>query len=360
LEPFANKANEPIRAPLLYFLAYLAVFFALTYVYACVAALRFAPLAGMFGAVLNWRIFALLIASVGLTYLFDKLRRKIRRLPKAELPNGIRNLLCACVCVAAALALEITLFQCARYGVLFTDRDTVSFEVYDRVMLSDAATNFEGIYLSKALLEDSDGGNAPQSAKNGGNVAVRFADLNRRVSSVHIVPAFPIDGVVSFPVRIIFDDEARTERGIGDFTIVRGLEHTHYIPIYAAGEVSSVTIVFPQIAGMFYNISLNETIPLSPVFLRMLIVSSVLFTIAMLLRYDVFSVRFDPKSGRQRDGFALTILCLVIFCIFTALTNDGGRFSDNNALGADTGQYGVYLTDAIINGRTWLDIPGAE
>jgi hypothetical protein len=360
LESSANKTNEPIRAPLLYFLAYLAVFFVLTYVYACIAALRFAPLSGVFGFALNWRFFALLVASAGLTYLFDKLRRKIRRLPKAELPNGFRNLLYACVCVAASLALEVTLFQCARYGVLFTGRDIVSFGNYDQITLSDATTNLEGIYLNKALLDDSGDENAPQNAETGGNVTVTFTDLNRRVSSVHVAPAFPIDDVASFPVRIIFDDEALTQRVTGDFTIVRGLEHTHYIPIYPAGEVSSVTVVFPQMTGMFYNISFNETIPLSPVFLRMLLVASILLAIAMLRRYDIFSARFDPKSRYQRGGFVITILCLAIFCIFTALTNDGGIFSNGIALGSDNGQYGVYLADAIINGRTWLNIPGAE
>jgi hypothetical protein len=289
------------------------------------------------------------------------LRRKIRRLPKAELPNGFRNLLYACVCVAAALVLEITLFQCARFGVLFTDRDIVSFGNYDQITLSDATTNLDGIYLNKALLEDSDAEDTPQSAETGGgNVIVTFADLNRRVSSVHITPAFPVEDVASFPVLIIFDDEARTGRDTGHFRIVRGLEYTHYIPIYTVGDVSSVTIVFPHAAGMFYNISLNEAIPLSPVFLRMLLVASILFAITMLRRYDIFSARFDPKSRRQCDGFALTILCLAIFCVFIALTNDKGMFPNDDEMGSDRGQYGVYLTDAIISGRTWLDIPGAE
>jgi hypothetical protein len=361
LESPVNKTNEPIRAPFLYFLAYLVVFFALTYVYACVAALRFAPLSGVFGFALNWRFFALLIASAGLTYLFDKLRRKIRHLPKAELSNGSYNLLCACVCVAAALVLEITLFQCARYGVLFTDRDIVSFDNYDQITLSAPTTNFDGVYLNKALLEDSDAENDPQRVEaEGGNVAVKFGNLNRRVSSVRIDPAFPIDNVVSFPVRIIFDDEALTQRVTGDFMIVRDLEYTHYIPIYPAGEISSVTVIFPQIAGMFYNISLNEAIPLSPVFLRMLLVAFILFAITILQRYDVFSMCMDPKSKRQRGGFALTILCLTIFCVFTALTNDGRSRSNSIGLGLGDWQYSVYLTDAIIDGRTWLDIPGAE
>ena len=191
---------------------------------------------------------------------------------------------------------------------------------------------------------------------------VSFPNLNRNISSIHITPFFLPEGnwiigdqTRSIDVLVVYSDEDNTNRKTSIFTIVEGQEYTEYIPLYPVGKVSELNICFASRGAAFTEITLNETIPLTPVLLRMLLVAGVLFSVWVLKRVDIFAATFDPSNRRQNLGFALLLILLFGYCSFMAFTAVEFDYEPGSA-----GQYNHYLIDALLDGRVNLDLPTSE
>ena len=192
---------------------------------------------------------------------------------------------------------------------------------------------------------------------------VRFNDVDTVVSSVYIEPFFLTEGNIltgkktnSIDIMIIYSDEDNSLRQTDVHTIVEGAEYTNYIPLYSVGKVSSMSICFVGKGAAFSEIRLNEMIPLTPVLLRMLVVSALLMALYVLRRYQLFSVKFDPESKRQKVVFIVMLAILFGYCLTLALNVVSfPQYEEGSA-----GQYNHYLVDSIIDGRLDLDLQTSE
>lgn len=188
---------------------------------------------------------------------------------------------------------------------------------------------------------------------------ITFSNLNKRISSVHITPFFlpeqnPItgDSTHSIDVVVLYTDDDNTLQQTAIFKIVEGQKYTEYIPVYPIGEATEFSICFSSRGAAFTEITLNEMIPLTPVLLRMLIVSGVLFFLYFLRRFNIFSIRYNPTSRRQKIGIACIVGVLFLYFLIQAVNSISFPYEDGSA-----GQYNHYLIDALMDGRFNLDLP---
>ncbi|MDR0735199.1 MAG: hypothetical protein LBG16_05925 [Elusimicrobiota bacterium] len=186
---------------------------------------------------------------------------------------------------------------------------------------------------------------------------VSFNNLNNSVVSAHITPVF-ITGKKTITVYITFSDEDSSFRDTSEFTIVDGLKDTHYIPVYPIGKARRVNIIFIGEDAAFSDIALNETIPLDPVFLRVMLVAGLMFAAWALRRYNLFKNKVNPASKAQSAGFIVMAACLVSYAAFTSFTHvisDAKKLQSREKYSEYT--YSKLLPDALLAGRTWLDVP---
>jgi len=265
--------------------------------------------------------------------------------PYASLTFTEKNIVRALICLAVAFLLEITVFQYNRYGTLFADGPADNLEYGDLANVSDDPEH--PVYM----------------ARDNAAITLRFADLNMRVASVHIEPVFVKSAETGVQAKTMtcyvkYNDEESTDRYTSDRVIVKGLEHTEYIPIYAIGKVSELTVVFREPHGAFAGIELNKTAPLTPVVLRVIIVAAIFFIIGTLRRYNIFSLKFDASSKKQNVIFAAVLAAFSVYCGFLTVLGYEPNPSSLLRLGSDTyrweDQYN-YLADALIGGRLDID-----
>ncbi len=410
-----NKTGSALNAQLPDFVKWLlislGIWVVLSYLYGCVSALRILhPAVALFELTPLYAI-EILVSSIGLTYILNRIAVKRRKKPN-EMSRVIAALLSFAAFFFAAFVLECTLFQYHHYGNIGADRVISTRDTDDgwttlrfgKFSLGENTFLTENFFFSLADIVDGTKddearidflkrtltmpGNSRdeeyQAAvseyerrieENGFDGAyptivsfddefavITFPNLDAEISSIHITPFFlPENNLFtgkktqSMEVLAVYSDEDNTNRKTKVFTISEGQEYTEYIPLYPVGKVSELNICFINRGAAFREIRLNETIPLTPVLLRMLLVAGVLFAIWLLRRHVLFAVRFDPNSRRQNLGFGLMLLLLLGYCAFMAFTAIEFDYEPGSA-----GQYNHYLIDALMDGRVDLDLPTSE
>jgi len=269
---------------------------------------------------------------------------------KSNLNIFRRNAFIRAFCIAAllALALEATVFNHGYYLKYFAGGEShligVSPQDSTRLVMSD------GIWAEQVYDERSDGTRVPSG--------MAFKNLNRRITSVYIEPVFD-DTTDWASIQIIRTDEEATRKNTR--TLFRRIPQDNHIPVHSCGNISEIKFLLnSQIA----NIALNKQIPLYFSGLRLLVISCLFFLAILFLNkelraktaYILFEYKFDPSNRRQNLVFASLVALLLLFsfvCAFTSTSKSWLEYLPDQ-------QYNRFLTDAIINGRTYLDYGNPE
>ncbi len=393
----------------------IAIWSALVYVFGCLSyTCILNPVEALFCLTPIYSV-EILVASIGLTYgikcLVDR-RRDVAQKSRSL----IQIVLTFCLFFALAFILECTAFQYNHYGIMQSQTqlstenegtnwstlrmgkismgsDTDLFHMnfyFSLVDIFDGSKNEQqekidtlnsfGIRMPSNSFDEeykSEIEEANRLAEESGVEAayplvvsykddlavVRFDNVDTVVSSVYIEPFFLTDGNIltgkktnSMDVMIIYSDEDNSLRQTDVHTIVEGAEYTNYIPLYSVGKVSSMSVCFVGEGAAFSEIRLNEMIPLTPVLLRMIVVSALFMVLYVVRRYRLFSVKYNSESRHQKVFFIVMLALLFGYCLTLALNVVAfPKYEEGSA-----GQYNHYLVDSIIDGRLDLDLQTSE
>jgi len=189
---------------------------------------------------------------------------------------------------------------------------------------------------------------------------VVFKKLDRRVTSIFINPVFGTTEWVNVIVTGTTKDWG--ESNVAIKTIVKGLPHTNYIQIQPCGEISELKVMLSgaKTSGAS-QIAINRQIPLYFSGLRLIVVTLFFFALITFVykplrvkvAYYLFDYRFDPLNKKQNAVYILSIVSLILFswiCAYTSVTEDEPQPQ----------QYNKYLVEAIIAGRTHLEVGNPE
>jgi len=283
-------------------------------------------------------------------------RHKTKKPNKPYEPGEtVKNLVRALTALAIAFFLEITVFQYGIYGTLRTD-DPVDIFTTDDVH-GEGLKNISENPEHPVFVPVNAGVDIQEQIPY--EVSLTFENLNRRVSSVHIEPVFAKESYgKTMSCRVVYTDEEGTDKSTVTRVIVKGLKYSEYIPVYATGKVSRLTVFFDYSYGSFTNVAVNEAIPLTPVALRVFTVAAIIFIIGTLRRYDVFALRFDASCRKQNAIFAAVLAAFTAYCGFLADVGDYEDIQETHEFGSKNyafeNQYN-YLTDAFAAGRLDID-----
>jgi|GEM_PF-1434714 len=350
-----NNADSrvQIQIPRTYAAAFAAAFFALLFLFSCLHALGLPAPYNVLSAMSGFNLLHIAVSSVGIVYLADMLRRKIKKLAKPELGIKARNFLRLCVCVLTAFLLEITVLQYNHYGTADGYADIFNWNDLSTSMRNVSPNPNSPVFLGNTSQNDGEEPVPP---------VIEFDNLNRRVASVRIEPYF--DAASGYEPKtmscyIMFTDEQLTDCYTPEYTIVKNAPFTEYIPIYAIGKVSKLTVVFTSGYSAFTNAAVNDTIPLTPVSLRIIIIAGLIFVIGTIRRYNIFAVRFNAGDKRQNAVFACVLAVFAAYCCFLSASgympdiSDYGGISNNVYRWED--QYN-YLGGALAHGKLDIDV----
>lgn len=410
-----NKTGSALNAQLPDFVKWLlislGIWVVLSYLYGCASALRLLhPVVALFELTPLY-VIEILVSSIGLTYILNRITVKKRKNMK-EMPRAITALLNFTVFFFIAFVLECTLFQFHHYSYMGADqiiRTRDSSDGWNTLRFAELTLGSDDFYeenyyfsLENAMTGSGDINKRREFVQNTfhypvnsrdaayeqglaeyheriekegedaitpqyityeeGIAVVTFPNLNRKVTSIHITPFFlpeknQITGkpTHTMDVMVVYTDDDNTMQQTAVFKIVKNQKYTEYIPVYPIGEATELSICFSSRGAAFTEISLNEMIPLTPVLLRLLIVSGALFILYILRRYDILSVRYNARSRKQKLGIVCIAAVLFLYCVVLAANSISFPYEEGSA-----GQYNHYLVDALLDGRVNLDLPTSE
>jgi hypothetical protein len=191
---------------------------------------------------------------------------------------------------------------------------------------------------------------------------VTFKNLDRKVTSVFVQPIF--NNLEQFEIRIKWTDEESTREMAK--TLYKALPHENHTAIQLCGNVSELTIVFPD--KIFFDeisqIAVNRQIPFYFSGLRIWVVSLLFFTIILFVYkplhektiYYLFKYKFNSQNKKQNLIYVCLVILTIIFswfCVYTSISEESSNTPMNH-------QYNRYLVDAFIAGRTNIDFGHPE
>jgi hypothetical protein len=257
-----------------------------------------------------------------------------------------------CVAAMIAVGLETAAFNYKHFLKYFADGEFHTTEVSPEnpavILTSDRAVSAEILIKTNNDTVISSG--------------VTFNNLDRRVTSVYVKPAFNNTDILDMYIRWT---DAGTSRGL-EKKLYKGLPHENHTALQLYGNVSELTILFPERAFFdeISHIAINKQIPFYFNGLRLFVVSCLFFAVILFLNrklraqtaYFLFEYKFDPANKKQNLAYILSAFLLIIFswiCVYTS-TEEYLQSTPMNR------QYNEYLVDAFIAGRTYLNWGNAE
>ena len=196
------------------------------------------------------------------------------------------------------------------------------------------------------------------STRHPGGIA--FKNLNRKITSVYIVPELIDSTVLWTDIFITWKDEAGAYSSLSQ-KVYKGLPFTNHIPFHGCGKFSELKVYF---FGSISEIAVNRQIPFYFSGLRLFVVSCLFFAVIAFARkelrakavYFLFECKFDPSNKRQNLIYIFSVILLLLFSWFCAFTSEPKFVQER----LPYRQYNQYLVDALLAGRTHLEFGNPE
>ena len=266
--------------------------------------------------------------------------------------RGVEKLRCGmflqafCIAALAAFAVEATVFNFQYYLKYFAGPELHTTEVSPHnpnVILTSDGTSAEVFIDNNAL-------------------RITFKNLNRKVTSIFTNIMFNDNETVRVLIQWTDVDGTRNYQK----TLYKYLPHENYSLLQPLGMVSELTVMFqgtnPEGSPVdLVSVSINKQIPFYFSGLRLFVMSFLFLSLFVVLckklrtkaAYYLFEYKFDSANKKQNIIYAFTITLLILFawvCVYTTPYPHGAFLG-----GIVSQQYNVYLVDALIEGRAWLD-----
>ena len=234
------------------------------------------------------------------------------------------------VCFFMAFIVEVTAMNYGFYYSLFTEKE----------IPWDEAESSNIIKAENGFVREN---NAPSSP-----ALIAFKNLNTKIHSVHIDAVFadsamgklqyrrnvyggylPLYDKSGEEVDFIVSLKDDNSNNIFSLKSVKHLSSTKYFPIFPLGDVSELTISWENNNVAVKNIILNKTIPINISILRLALMFFVFIFIFAIktpaylnkIKYLLFDLKFDEKSGLQNKIYVFAILAAALFCLFTSYSS---------------------------------------
>jgi hypothetical protein len=251
-----------------------------------------------------------------------------------------------CAAALAAFALEATVFN---------------FPSYLRYFAGAATAVVEPSETEPGIIKTTDGTRA-EIIENG----IRFSGLDRNVTSIYARLDFDGVKVETMDVFIQWTDDGSSYRY--KKTHYKYLPHENYAPLQSCGKVSDILLTFNNDAGEV-NINIEELVINKPIpfyfsGLRLSVISFLLFALFSLVNkslrakaaYYLFEYGFDHRNKKQNVVYACTVTLLILFSWVCVYASYNGDILNSMPLH----QYDIFLVDALMSGRTWLEYGNPE
>jgi hypothetical protein len=257
-----------------------------------------------------------------------------------------------CVASLFAFAVEVVCFNYKHYLKYFAGGEICTTEV--------SAQNPTILLTTDTVVAEIVIGDKSEDMVGASGVV--FKNLDRRVASVFVQPIF--NRLEQIEMRIKWTDEESTRELTKK--LYKGLPHENYTAIQLCGNVSELTIMFPE--KIFFDeisqIAVNRQIPFYFSGLRLWVVSLLFFAIILFVykplraktAYYLFEYKFDHANKKQNLVYVSLVILAIIFsgfCVYTSISEQTSNTPMNH-------QYNRYLVDAFIAGRTNIDFGHPE
>jgi len=257
-----------------------------------------------------------------------------------------------CVAALAAFIMEIAFFNYKHYLKYFAGKE---FSI---------TSSLKGIEIDDNSVGAEFGGEKKDDKVF--LTTVLFKNVNRKVTSVFIQPAFNNREMLRVQMR--WSDESHVLDVVHNFvrTLYKALPHENHIAIQPNGNVSELEISWeePLLSEEISKIVINGQIPFYFSGLRLLVVSLLFFAVILFVykplriktAYYLFEYKFDPANKRQNLVFAGFVMFTIAFSWFFVYTTKPYNSYDC----FPNVSYNKYLVDAFIAGKTNVDVGEPE
>jgi hypothetical protein len=258
-----------------------------------------------------------------------------------------------------AFVLEVTVFNYSSHLRHFSDAGFHTTEVspQDSTILftTDPTVSAKRVFKPKAI-RDSRGNIDSVLATD----EIVFENLDRRITSLHIRPVFKNNDF--FALHIKATDETDTRGFIR--ILYDGFSRDNHIPVQYFGKVSKLSVQILGGSGEFSQITVNKSIPFYFSGLRILVVACLFFVIILFASkkfrakaiYFLFEYKFNPAGKKQKFVYAFMVILILSFSGISAFTSTSKFWQEY----VGDWQYNIFLVDALLAGRTYLDVGRPE
>ncbi|MDR2972991.1 MAG: hypothetical protein LBU83_13890 [Bacteroidales bacterium] len=258
-----------------------------------------------------------------------------------------------------AFILEIAVFNYPSHLRHFSGAEFHTLEVspQDSTILftTDPTVSAKRIFKPK-ITQDSRGNIDSVSATD----EIVFENLDRRITSLHIRPVFRNNDFLALHIRAT--DETDT-RGFTRF-LHDGFPHDNHIPVQYFGKVSKLSVQILGDTGEFSQITVNKPIPFYFSGLRILVIACLFFVIILCASrkfraraiYFLFEYKFNPADKKQKFVYAFMVILVLLFSGISAFTSTSKFWQEY----VGDWQYNIFLVDALLAGRPYLDVGRPE
>jgi len=279
-----------------------------------------------------------------------------RQKKNVQSAGGDALLYAFCVAALAAFALEVTLFNVPSYLKPFggPELNIVGSSPDDpNVILTSGGAPAE-------MISEKDENSNVQSA------GVGFKKLDMNVTSVFVQVDF---GSVEMVDMVLSWTDELTNTNSLKKKLIQRLPYDNYTALQPYGKVSELKVMFTGAPGEsksieIRDVALNKRIPFYFSGLRLATLSFIVFAAICLFRresrakaaYYLFEYKFNPADWKQNIAYALLVIMLIIFsyiCINTSYSKSYLEYPAHQI-------YNKFLTDALADGRTWLNYGNPE
>jgi len=199
-----------------------------------------------------------------------------------------------------------------------------------------------------------------------GTPEIVFPNINKRVVTVYIDPVFSDDEnarVQSFHIN--YGSEEHSNRTTVAFKVIKGVEESKYVTLYPSGKVSHISLIYggQYVTAGVRGVTLNKPVPLKIFWPRVLLFSIAPFCIVAIKRKRLFSLPLKSDlawQNKMTTGIMAAFIAFLFMLMLFTLPFSSKRPLKENFANEPKDQYNAYVVDAILDGRTNLNIEGSE
>lgn len=189
--------------------------------------------------------------------------------------------------------------------------------------------------------------------------AIEWKDLNKEIKTIFADIEISGNSRVSFECRISYTDDTAKyyyeEEELKAKEIVNEVDRTKYFTCHFSGDVRDlkIEILYAQACMIqIDNITINKQVPYNVSILRFAIVFGIMLGVYMIFNAKVFDEVYEKTNSKQSTILQIMAICFIFILALYAINSKANL----SFCKTDGEIYNKYLVDALMQGKTELDI----